>query len=152
MTQQLVSSLGLYGAIVLIAFIAGMFPLVSIEVFLIGASIVRHPSVGELALWVVLAAIGHQVAKTLCFFGGELALDRPSLRPRLDRARAKIERWAKRPIVFMVLGATIGLPPMYLLAFIAEPLLGIRFVPFTLICFVGRVGRYAVMAGAALLF
>jgi len=41
---------------------------------------------------------------------------------------------------------------MYLLGFIAHPLMEIRFLPFTLLTFVGRFGRYIVLAVIPLAF
>jgi hypothetical protein len=32
------------------------------------------------------------------------------------------------------------------MAFIAEPLMNIRFIPFTVMCLAGRIGRYGVIA------
>ena len=63
-----------------------------------------------------------------------------------------VDRWNKRPRPVMFLAATVGLPPVYLLGFIAWPLMRMRFWTFTAICFVGRIGRYAVMAGVPMLW
>ena len=38
MVDSLLATLGLYGATLAIGFVAGMFPLVSIELFLVGAT------------------------------------------------------------------------------------------------------------------
>ena len=45
----------------------------------------------------------------------------------------------------MFLASTIGLPPLYVLAFLAGPLMKMSFRTFTAICFGGRIGRYAVL-------
>ena len=52
----------------------------------------------------------------------------------------------------MGLAATVGLPPIYLIAFIAHPLMRIGFWRFTVICYIGRILRYAAFAGFGLLF
>ncbi len=147
MTESLLATFGLFGGACVIGFVAGMFPLVSIELFLIGVSTWAAPTTGSIALIVVLAAVGHQIAKTICFFAGVGALELPTgkMRARIDRTRAYIDRWNKAPRFVMFLASTIGLPPLYVLAFLAGPLMHMRFRTFTLICFGGRLGRYAVL-------
>jgi membrane protein YqaA with SNARE-associated domain len=142
----------MYGASLAISLIAGVFPIASLEVFLVGLSALKHPSVGELAMCCLLGAIGHQVAKTITYFAGEGALENKKLKPRVDAIRHKIEKWDKYPHGILFLAATVGLPPMYVIGFIAHPLMNIRFVPFTILTFVGRVGRYMFLAVIPLLF
>jgi len=153
-TEDLLTSFGYYGGALVLSFLAGLFPLLSIEVFLVGMSAVERPSPRTLGIMIVLAAIGHQLAKTITYYAGAGAMEMPrgKVRDRIDRAQQFIDRWNKRPGLVMVAGATIGLPPMYLLGFIAGPLMAIRFWPFTLITFFGRLGRYATMAFVPLLF
>lgn len=152
MTQHLLESFGLYGGTVVIAFIAGLFPLVSIEVFLVGLSALGAATVDQLLVCSLLASCGHQVAKTITYFTGEAALEHGRLKPKIDKIRHKIERWNKARHGVLFLGATVGLPPMYLIGFIAHPLMEIRFWPFTILSFVGRIGRYFVLAVVPLLF
>jgi membrane protein YqaA with SNARE-associated domain len=144
-TDSLLTSLGLYGAVLVIGFIAGMFPLVSIEATLFAISW-KLDSPGSLPALVVLAAVGHQIAKTICYFAGVGALERGPLKARVERLRTRIERWNRRPHLIFGLAATVGLPPLYVVAFIAEPMMKIRFVPFTVMCLIGRIGRYGVLA------
>lgn len=145
MTESLLQTFGLFGGAAIIGFIAGMFPIISIELFLVGVSTWAAPSPGGFVLLVLLAAIGHQIAKSLCYYGGEgmLALPKGKMKARIERAQARIERWNKRPKLIMFFGSTVGFPPLYLLAFIAGPLMHIRFWQFTAICFFGRIGRFA---------
>jgi membrane protein YqaA with SNARE-associated domain len=142
-TETLLSTFGLYGGALVISFVAGMFPLVSIELFLIGISTWAAPSLGGFVLLVLLSAFGHQVAKTVTFYMGIGALENKKLKARVEKVRTKIDKWNKRPKVIMFIAATIGLPPLWLLGFIAHPLMKMRIVPFTLIVFFGRIGRYA---------
>jgi membrane protein YqaA with SNARE-associated domain len=153
LTHSLLTTLGLFGGTLVIAFLAGMFPLISIEVFLVGLS-VYHVEPATLVILIPIAAFGHQVAKTICYFGGVAALELPRgrVKQQVDKARARIDRWNQRPNLIMVLAATIGLPPVYLIAFIAHPLMRIGFWRFTVICFVGRILRYATLAAIPLLF
>lgn len=145
MTETLLSAFGLYGGAFVISFIAGLFPLVSIELFLVGISAWATPTPAGVVLLILLSATGHQIAKTVTFYAGIGALENAKLKVRVEKVRARIDRWNKRPKVIMFLAATVGLPPLWLLGFIAHPLMKMRIVPFTVICFVGRVGRYAFM-------
>jgi len=151
-THSLLASLGIYGASFVIALVAGLFPIASVEVFLVGLSALKHPSLSELAICCVLATVGHQIAKTITYFAGEGALEHGKLKPRVDALRHKIEKWDRYPHAILFLAATVGLPPMYVLGFIAHPLMEIRFIPFTLITLVGRIGRYLVLAVIPLAF
>jgi membrane protein YqaA with SNARE-associated domain len=146
-TESLLAMFGLYGGACLVGFCAGMFPIISIELFLIGIATWAMPSPLGLATIVVLAAVGHQIAKTIFYVAGIGALEKSSgkLKARVDAARAKIDRWNRRPKVFMFFAATIGLPPLYVLAFVARPLLNMELIPFTVITLGGRIGRYAVL-------
>ena len=147
MTASLLATLGLYGGTFAVSLIAGLFPIASIELFLIGIAAWKHPTWQELALLVLLASIGHQIAKTITYFAGEGILKLPKGRAKkaLDKAQRHIDRWNKRPWLVMVLSATVGLPPLVVIAIIAGPIMRIKFVPFTIICFVGRLGRFGVM-------
>ena len=153
-TANLLASFGLYGGAFAISFIAGLFPLISIEVFLVGLSALRPPTIPQLALIVALSAIAHQLAKTITYYAGERALEMPhgKTRARIERARKYVDRWNKRPKLILLVGATVGLPPMYLLGFIAKPLMHLGFKTFTAITLFGRLGRYATLAAIPLLF
>ncbi len=143
MTETLLSTFGLYGGALVISFVAGLFPLVSIELFLIGISTWATPTPVGFVLLVILAATGHQIAKTITFYAGIGALENKKLAARVEKVRTRIDKWNKRPKVIMFIAATIGLPPLWLLGFIAHPLMKMRIVPFTLIVYFGRIGRYA---------
>jgi membrane protein YqaA with SNARE-associated domain len=151
-TSSILGSLGIYGASLVIALVAGLFPIASIELFLVGLSALEHPTIGQLAICCVLGAVGHQIAKTITYYAGEGALENKKLKPRVDAIRHKIEKWDRYPHAVLFLGATVGLPPMYLLGFIAHPLMEIRFLPFTVLTFIGRLGRYIVLAVIPLAF
>ncbi len=145
MTNEVLATFGLYGGAFFISFVAGLFPLVSIEVFLVAVGAIRHPSYGELAVLIVLGAAGHQVAKTLTYYGsfGVVKLPEGRIKKQLDRAQKYIDRWNKYPKSVLALSATVGLPPIYMVGFIAGPLMKIRIWPFTIIVFLGRICRYS---------
>lgn len=152
MKDALLASFGMYGGAFIVALIAGLFPILSIEVFLFGLTALVHPSISDILLCSLLAAIGHQIAKTLTYVGGVAALERGSIKAKLDKHRPKIERWNKAPHVMLALAGAFGIPPLIVLGFIAHPLMGIRLVPFTAIVFVTRLARFVVVATAPLLF
>ena len=152
MTESLLSTFGLYGGALVIAFVAGMFPLVSIELFLVGVARLAPPGIGGIILLVLLSAVGHQIAKSVTYYTGIGALENHKLKARVEKLRHRIDRWNKQPKFVMLLSAVFGLPPLYLLGFIAHPLMNMRFVPFTVICLVGRISRYAFMIIVPMLF
>ncbi len=50
------------------------------------------------------------------------------------------------------LGGAFGIPPLYVLGFIARPLMGVGIVPFTVIVLVTRFARFVVLGAIPLLF
>lgn len=150
MVDHLVATLGLYGATLALAFLAGMFPLVSIELFLIGAA-AWGVAVDRLAVMIALALVGHQVAKTVTYYtgAGVFELPRGKLRDQIAAARHRIERWNRRPRLILLAGAALGLPPLYLLGFIARPMMNMQLATFTGITLAGRTVRYAAMVAVA---
>jgi membrane protein YqaA with SNARE-associated domain len=145
-TAHLVATLGLYGAVVVIGYVAGMFPLVSIEAFLVGYCALETVTWPQVIAMVLLASLGHQLAKTTCWAAGIGALEHGRVKPLLERWRPRIERWNRHPNWVFFFAATIGLPPMWLIGFIAKPIMQMRFWPFTLAGYGLRACRYAVLA------
>lgn len=150
MIDSLLATFGLFGGAFVVGFCAGMFPIISIELFLIGIGTWAAPTASDMVVLVLLAAVGHQIAKTICYYAGYGALEKANdkLRARVDKLRHKIDRWNKRPKLIMFVASTTGLPPLYVLAFIARPLMNMRIVPFTVIVFTSRIVRYAVLLAA----
>jgi membrane protein YqaA with SNARE-associated domain len=146
MAEDLLASLGMYGASLVVAFIAGLFPPFSIEVFLVGLVTIVDPTAPELVACCVLAALGHQVAKTITFYAGVASLDRGPLKKKLDKIRPKIDRWNKAPKLVVFLSGLFGLPPLWPIGFIAKPLMGVGIVAFTLIIFSTRIVRFIALA------
>lgn len=149
MAGNLLASFGLYGATLVLAFLAGMFPLLSVEAFLVAVA-VSGVAPEELALLVGIAAIGHQIAKTVTYYAGSgaLALPRGRVHDRIEAARRWIDRWNRRPRWILFVSASIGLPPLYLLGFVARPLMGMAFSTFTALSLLGRIARYVTLVTA----
>lgn len=150
MAEDLLAALGLYGASMVVAFIAGLFPPFSIEVFLVGLSALVQPTWEDIIVCSLLAAIGHQVAKTITYYAGVGALEHGKLKEKTEKLRHKIEKWKNAPKLILFLAGALGIPPLFVIGFIARPLLGVGIVPFTLIIFTTRIGRFIVLGGAPL--
>jgi membrane protein YqaA with SNARE-associated domain len=151
--DSLLASLGLYGATFAVGFIAGLFPFISIEVFLIGATALgAEPRV--LPVLIAIAAVGHQIAKTVTYYAGAglFQLPRGRMRARIDAAKERIDRWNRRPRLILFVAAVTGLPPLWLLGYIAQPLMKMDIATFTAISFIGRVLRYCVLVAVTTLF
>lgn len=148
--DHLVATLGLYGATLAISFLAGMFPLLSIEVFLI-ATAAWGVADDELVVLVAIALVGHQVAKTVTYYAGAGAFELPrgKLRDQIAAAKQRIDRWNRRPRLIMLAGAALGLPPLYLLGFIARPVMNMQLATFTGITMAGRLARYTTLVAVA---
>lgn len=153
MVDSLLASLGLYGATFAVAFIAGMFPLVSVELFLVGATALGA-DVHALPVLIAIAAVGHQIAKTITYYAGAgvFELPRGRMRDRIDAAKARIDRWNKRPRLIMFVSAATGLPPLWALGFVAQPLMKMDIATFTAITLVGRLLRYITLVAITTLF
>jgi membrane protein YqaA with SNARE-associated domain len=149
--NDLLATLGLYGATLVVAFIAGMFPLFSIEAFLFWVATWPSVDPATLAVLIALAAFGHQVAKTVTYYAGAgvFELPRGKVRERIAAARRRIERWNRWPRLFTLAAAVVGVPPLYLFGFIAQPLFGMPIATFTAISLAGRVARYTIVVVAA---
>lgn len=143
---HLLESYGIYGGSLIVAFVASLFPLLSIEVFLVLMSSMAQPSLEELVVCCLLAATGHQVGKTVTYYAGAGALERGRLKEKLDRNRERIDRWNRAPHLILAIAGAVGIPPLWVLGFIAKPLMRIQFAAFTAIVFVTRFGRFFVLA------
>ncbi len=144
--KHLLESYGIYGGAGIVAFIAALFPLFSIEVFLLLVASVAQPSLNQLVLCCLTAAATHQVGKTITYYAGIGALERGRLKEKLDRNRERLDRWNKAPYLMLALAGAFGIPPLWVLGFIAKPLMRIEIAAFTAIVFVTRFGRFFVLA------
>jgi membrane protein YqaA with SNARE-associated domain len=139
MAEDILTALGLYGGTLVVCFIAGLVPLVNAEVFLVGLTMWAVQSPAQLPAIVVLAAVGQMTAKVLLYYAGlgMFELPRGKWRVRIDRARARIDRWKERPYIVYGISSVVGLPPFYLVSLVA----GALRINFTLFCVIGLAGR-----------
>jgi membrane protein YqaA with SNARE-associated domain len=134
--------LGVYGGTLLVCFVSGLVPFINAEVWLVAIALsVAAPA--TLACVVVLAAIGQMIAKVLLYLAAKGALELPTGRYRaaVDRARARIAGWKKKPLLLLAVSSSVGLPPFYVVALLAGAL-EIRLPAFCVLGLLGRIVRF----------
>jgi membrane protein YqaA with SNARE-associated domain len=145
-TQDLLATLGIYGGTFVVAILAGLIPLVNVEIFLVGLVRLAIDDPAQLPAIAVLAAAGQMVAKVGLYHAGRgmLELPRGRYRKKILAARARLDRWRTRPYWVYSLSSVAGIPPFYLTV-LAAGAMRIRMKAFLLIGFAGRLVRFAVL-------
>jgi membrane protein YqaA with SNARE-associated domain len=147
---------GIYVALFLFAMLSAVFPIASSELALVTFATAAGfgvPKLLVLALIVALAqssvhAMLYQSAKGLAKAGAQR---RPKLEARIAKARQLAARWEKSELSLIALGATVGVPPLALIALVAGAI-GVRFRTFILIGVFGRILRFSTIVLVAHLF
>jgi membrane protein DedA with SNARE-associated domain len=137
---------GIYVAIFLFAMLSGVFPLASSEAALIALGAASSYDWPKLVALAVLVALGQSATHAMVYQSGRGlaragAKRRAKLEARLAKARALGARWEKSELLLITLGATIGVPPQVVIAFLAG-VIGIRFRTFVAIDVAGRIARF----------
>ncbi len=145
---ELIGSLGLYAATLVIAVVGAVLPIISIEVFLFGVAVMVGPA--DAVPLVVLAAIG-QVLGKLPIYGAArgltgLTAKSPKQARRIERIRAWFARY--RPTTVLAASALLGIPP-FSLAATAAGILGISTRRFCGVVAVARALRFAAIFALA---
>jgi membrane protein YqaA with SNARE-associated domain len=145
-TQSLLGTLGLYGATVVVCFLAGLIPFINAEVFLVGVSLWAVSSPSQLPAIVALAATGQMLAKIVLYYAGlgVFELPRGRWREQIERARTKLDSWGRRRYLVYGTSSTLGLPPFYVVS-LAAGALRIGLGPFIVIGLLGRAARFSVI-------
>jgi len=144
----LVGAVGLPVATFVIALVGAVFPIVSIEVFLVGVAVVVGPA--DAALLVPLAAIGQLLGK-LPIYGAARGLTRLGARsPKQARRIERVRAWFARfhPPTILAASAVLGIPP-FSLAATAAGALGIPVRTFCMVVGIGRAARFAAIFALA---
>ena len=147
MVDSIVAALGIYAGTLVVGVLSGLVPVINGEVFLVGVVLITGQLWPAIAL-ALLVAVGQMIAKVILYKGVERASEagkQTRFGAKLDKARAKIEKWQDKPYAVTFISAITGLPPFYLVTLIAGAL-GVRFRTFILIGIVGRVIRFVVIA------
>lgn len=151
--------LGLLGVAVASAFV----PVVNIEAYLGGWSVLRghDPGTAGLVVAAATAAVGQMAGKTVFYYAGRGAVRfrvrrrarplKPGTAARLARFRAAVEAhpWATGPL--LLLSAFIGIPPYAVVAVLAGTV-RVDVALFEVTGLVGRAARFlVVLVGVGLL-
>lgn len=128
-----------------VSLVAGLVPVVNLEVYLIAVSAVAPDS--ALAPLAFVAALGQMAAKSLLYLAGQGALRLPlgGLRPRVEAMRSRYGS-SRGGLVVVLASAFFGVPPFYGVSVLAGALRW-RFDRFLVAGFLGRLARF----GAVLL-
>lgn len=151
--EELLGSLGVYGATTVVSVAAGLLPLPIGESYLLLITSQRYVSPWSLPL-VIAIIVAVQVAIRVPLYYIGLRADRvPSQRwkTRIDRARARMEKWQDKPKWILFVAAVFGIPPYYLTVIVAG-LLQMPLRTFILVSFFGRMLHYAALAASPYLF
>lgn len=137
--------LGIYVGTFVVCFLAGLVPVINAELWLLAVTLmVASPA--PLPAVVLLAAAGQMAGKVLLYFAALGALNMPTGRykAKVDKARAKIQRWKGRPKWVLWASSVTGLPPFYVISLLAGAL-EIRLRTFCLIGMTGRTLRFGTL-------
>lgn len=147
--ETLGSDLGIYAGTFVVCLVSAVVPLVNAELWLVALTLLLR-NAAPLPAVVVLAAAGQMVGKSLLYFTAQGALDLPTgrYRAKVEKARATIARWKKRPMLLLFASASVGVPPLYVTTLFAGGL-GYRFRSFFAIGMLGRAVRFAVIVTLA---
>lgn len=144
--EALVAALGIYAGTFAVGAISAVFPLASIEVFLVGLAFVRGVDPASATALVACAAAG-QLAGKLPIYSAARGLG--SLQEvRVARLRAWLGRFANAPQLVLATSAVLGLPPFSIMA-TAAGVLAVRIRAFAAIVFAGRALRFAILIAIA---
>jgi membrane protein DedA with SNARE-associated domain len=138
---------GVYLAVFVVAILSGVFPLTNAEAALIAIGAGSTYGVPKLVVLAVIVAFGQSITHASLFFSARGltkagAKRRPRLEAKIAKAHELAEKWHKSELLLMVLGATVGIPPQFLVALVAG-VVGIRYRVFGAIDFSGRIARFA---------
>ncbi len=136
-----------------VCLVSALFPLVNAETYLIALGVATDPA----GLWLIAftAGLGQTVGKVIWYEVGRRSLTWSVTRRKLSNPKAQQlrkvwhDRLDARPVVsgaVLFLAATVGLPPLFVMAVVAGQL-ELNRVGFTVIVLIGRTLRFAAVLG-----
>ena len=142
--EAIVGKVGIYAASFVVGFVSGLVPFINSELYLLFVSTIAARS--ALLPIAALSAAGQMVAKSLLFYAGRGTIKIPIGRyeSKADAVRAKFERWEKRSDLLILLSATVGFPPFYVVSVVAGAL-KLGFPGFLIAGLFGRTVRFALV-------
>lgn len=144
---------GIYIALFVFALLSGVFPLANSEAALIALGAASKYSWPKLIILACIVALAQSITHALLFQSGRGVSSAstkrsPKLEARIAKARELGKKWEKSEILLIALGATIGIPPQVLIAFLAG-IIGIKFRTFVSIDVAGRIARFVTIVAIA---
>lgn len=134
----LINEYGLFATVYIVCFVSGFVPLVNAEIFLIGIALMTNKE--DIVLVTFLAAAGQMTAKTVIYLAGRGAVRLPlgKIEAKITRIQALMHRWQGRTTALLFLSSSVGVPPFYVVSFVA----GIGKINILQFCATGFVGRW----------
>jgi membrane protein YqaA with SNARE-associated domain len=154
MIDSVEAALGIYAASLAVGVLSGLVPIVNGELYLIGVVLLTGNVWAALAL-AVLVGLGQMIAKVILYQAARGATNAGNkdgkIARKIEKARAKIDKWKDKPLMVTFISAVTGLPPFYLITLLAG-VLEVRFRTFLILGIIGRTIRFVAIALIALLF
>jgi len=142
--EELIGKVGVYAASFVIGFVSGLVPFVNSELYLVAVSTIaaRH-SLAPIAL---LTAAGQMVAKTILFYAGRgvFNINMGKFEKKIESVQEKFQDWENKVDALILLSAFVGIPPFYVVSFVAGAL-KLHYIRFLAAGMVGRSVRFAVI-------
>ncbi len=147
---ELISQFGLYAATFIICAVAGVFPVLNTEVYLLSISTLFPKSIGQLFAIVLLATLGQMVGKSLMFFASQgaiaFSIKQQKYANQIDKVIQKMEKMGNHCNWFIFLSGSVSFPPFFVVT-VCSALLKIRFFNFFLFGAAGRFIRFIFCVG-----
>ncbi len=148
--SELISQFGLYAATLIICTVAGVFPVVNTEVYLLSISTLLPKSLGQLLAIVFLATLGQMLGKSLMFFASQgaiaFSLKQQKYANQMEKVILKMEKMGNHRNWFIFLSGWVSFPPFFVVT-VCSALLKIRFFNFFLFGAAGRFIRFIFCVG-----
>lgn len=145
--ESIVAALGIYAGTLAVGVLSGLVPIVNGELYLIGVVLLTG-EVWPAILLAGLVAVGQMIAKVVLYKAahgaGNVGKD-SKLGKKIEKWRAKIDKWQDKPLAITFVSALTGLPPFYVITLIAGAL-GVRFRTFMILGIIGRLIRFVAIA------
>ncbi|MCH7761105.1 VTT domain-containing protein [candidate division TA06 bacterium] len=141
--EDLITKFGVYLSTFLVCLVSGFVPVVNAEVYLVLIS--AFVPISLVPPLIFLSTLGQMTAKSILFYAGRGVLNLPLRRyeKKIDRVREKFEKWKPRTDLFILLSASTGFPPFYIVSVLAG-VMKMSFVRFFIFGFTGRFLRFSV--------
>ena len=128
--------------------VSGLIPFVNAEVVVAGAAVAAPP--GYTIPVIAVCAIGQMIAKVALYGGMRWLPERLPAKAteRLERASDRVNKLEHAGFTLVLVSATVGLPPFYLIS-LAAGAMKLNLAGFIATGMAGRVVRFAIIAYGA---